>query len=379
MILPGCASLGNPQPEASPFVLPTTVEPTAPTEPSLQITPLAPPGNAPLAGYTFNHIDAAETWQVKADGNPQRLIDVPFVSVSPDGAKALFAQEDDIWLADLASGERRNLTNTPTRGEGNPMWWPANPGKVLFTSWALEDPPAMSYGWPTLANLDGSEYQVISEDMMASLPAPGPDGLTVAFDQGLTGWLYRLGGELQPFDAASFGLPAGPEFHMGSPAWSPDGTRLAWWVSGNVVSPDSIHRALVIFDLPSQSYTLLHSHQPVGGSGGWLPAPVWSPEGQWLAYITMGEGAKATLYAGRSDGTQEYNLGDSTNPVWSPDSTRLIYTAWPPVNDSYLSAMTMVLEIASGNTIQLTDFPQGSTPNAWLAVTSPAAADSSSS
>lgn len=340
--------------------------------------PLHPQNPAPaaaldpaLAGYTYNDIDAAETWQVSADGGLQRLLDIPFVKISSDGRQALYEQEGDIWLADLTGGERRNLTNTSWRTESSPMWWPANPGKILFTSWANSDDVGMSSGWPTLINLDGSEYQVISEDQMATLPAPSPDGQTVAFDQGLVGWLYRLGGELQPFDAAAYGLPTGLEFRMGSPAWSPDGRRLAWWVSGNVVSPDSIHRALVVFDLPSSSFIMLHPHQPVGGSGGWLPTPVWSPDGQWLAYNTFGEGSKATLYAGKSDGTMEYNLGDSANPIWSPDSARLAYTAWPPVNDSYLSAMTMLLEVASGITTQLSGFPEGSVPNAWMAVLSP--------
>jgi Tol biopolymer transport system component len=116
---------------------------------------------------------------------------------------------------------------------------------------------------------------------------------------------------------------------IASPSWSPDGTRLSWWVVTG--DPGASQTSLALFDLGeglgSGSYTLLHPYQPVGG-GGYNPAPVWSPNSRWMAATVLSEGSKAAMWVFSTDGG-EINLGDVAYPVWSADGAVLIVTQWP--------------------------------------------------
>lgn len=59
-------------------------------------------------------------------------------------------------------------------------------------------------------------------------------------------------------------------------------------------------------------------------------APVWSPDGQWLAF-TFVDGGKTHLRVVRADGSQGRTLKTSAAlnrwPRWSPDSSRLVYSS----------------------------------------------------
>ena len=58
--------------------------------------------------------------------------------------------------------------------------------------------------------------------------------------------------------------------------------------------------------------------------------PVWSPDGQWIAFIG-GDGHQEDLFVVRADGSELTRLTDTdrikTHPVWAPDGTRLGFSA----------------------------------------------------
>src|SRR5262245_842036 len=77
--------------------------------------------------------------------------------------------------------------------------------------------------------------------------------------------------------------------------------------------------------------SLLHAEPPIlerlTSDGHLKQRPVWSPDGQWLAF-TRHEGATIFLYVRSADGKTERRLTTHSNPEfdadWSPDGKRLV-------------------------------------------------------
>jgi hypothetical protein len=285
-----------------------------------------------LFGLIYQNGDGL--WHVNADGESARLFDRPGAVISPDSTRVLYAEGDDIWLADIATGERRNLTGTSGRADCCPRWWPARSDTVLFSSRPPEstDP---SYGFPTMVQLDGSDYRVLDDaDNEASfaLPAPSPDGETVAYDRAGQAWLYRRDAGPASFDLTRYGMASDPQLRVVSPAWSPDGRRIAW-VIGDCRSGGCLY-SVGVFDLELGTALSLHPYTPIG-MGGQPPAPAWSPDGRWLAFTARAASPDdAGLWVISVTGDQEeYRLDAASradhNPVWSPDGRWLAFSGTP--------------------------------------------------
>ena len=319
------------------------------------------PADASVPGLVL-YDPGAGLWQVQADGSASWIYaQTGAKSISPDGSRLLFVKDDDIWLAERDTGVLRNLTRTADRFEFDPQWWAANPSVVVFGSVSLEEGLGPSSGHLSRVNLDGSGYQVLEDQSTSlNLPALNPDGQTIAYDTGDQAWLYRLDGSRELFDPAAYGLQGVQR--IASPSYSPDGSLLAWWVGLGSAEAGTWKNSLVVFDLRSASHQILHEYTPVGG-GGWSTSPVWSPDGQGLATIALGDMGKATLWAFDLAGNK-FNLGASGNPVWSPDSQRLVYIEW--TSGSYQEAAVKQLRPADG-TIEVLALQPGRIPFAWVA------------
>lgn len=271
-------------------------------------------------------------WWIDADEQQVQLHEDPQALLSLDRTRLLNYDsiEKDLWLFNLSDGSGWNLTLSPDRVEFYFRWWAARPDTVLFTSFAQESEQGPGImGYLTTINANGQGYRLLDaeHDTGPGKFAPSPDGQTIAYGGGSTGWLYHWATGPEVFDPADYGLTGTKGIHMGSPAWSPDSTKLAWVVGGGLAGDGSYRIAVAIFDLETHSSWLLHPYDPAG-RGGWPAAPVWSPDGRWLAY---GAGAKNTDEAGlwvmRADEQREEEryLGLGGNPVWSPDGAWLAF------------------------------------------------------
>ena len=182
---------------------------------------------------------------------------------------------------------------------------------------ALERPRG---GWIVFPSEDVDGAQIVSATVAAGsrsqgtllfaggepeTPALAPDGRLIAFTQGSAWspgreriWLTRTdGSRRRPLVKGSF------------PTWSPDSRRLAF--------VDHLGRLSTIGRNGSSVHLLVPRLRAKIG------APVWSPDGAWVAY-TIGEDQ---LWVVRSDGTRSHRVakGRPQNFSWSPNGRRLAF------------------------------------------------------
>lgn len=103
-----------------------------------------------------------------------------------------------------------------------------------------------------------------------------------------------------------------------SPAWSPDGQRLAY------VSFENRKSQLVVQDLGSGARKVVASFPGHNG------APSFSPDGSRLAFASSQDGT-LNIYVMGANGGQPTQLtrgaGNNTEPSWSPDGSSILFTS----------------------------------------------------
>ena len=183
---------------------------------------------------------------------------------SPDGTQVALGLRGDIFLLPATGGEAKRLTDSPARD--------------------------YDFTW-------------------------SPDGRYLAFvsDRDANTDLYLL----EVATGATRRLTSDPAPET-SPQFSPDGRYLAFLRGAG-------GRMLVVM--------------PVGGGpervvvdSGFIGSPNWSPDGKWLAYTRRALSAATNVYVRRVDGSgDEINIsrwtGVNSNPVWSADGKRLLFTS----------------------------------------------------
>jgi Tol biopolymer transport system component len=347
---------------------PTPSVPCVPTSP-VNPTPIPPPSDLSLNGLIFADLTANYLTRI-VPGGFQPLLQGTDAVFSPDGRFAVFESGGDLLLAEPMDNPRINLTNTPDLIEQFPQWWASNPPKVVFSSISVDEmqqrvnasSPTIT-GHLTLMNTDGTDYAILSETPSYTMPALSPNGKTIAFEAVGSPRLYEIGKGILPFDPDQYGHPFGPfenEYYF-SPSFSPDGHQLTWWV--RQYEPASNNFALVMFDLVGMTSKTLHSYTALGGTLGWLPNPVWSPSGQWIAFQTGGEATPNDLWIMHQAGGIGQRLGLASNPVWSPDSQRLAFVQEP--ESANQRSVISIVEVPSW-VVEPTSLPAASIPLAWI-------------
>jgi Tol biopolymer transport system component len=251
------------------------------------------------------------------------------------------------------------VTQTPERIESGFRWWLSNPNLIVFTSQKTEE-QGPSAGLLSTVKVDGSDYQVLETESSIAPPAPGPDGMTIAYDRAGLPYLWVMGKGAQPVDLT--GLPK-PIRTAIAPAWSPDGLKLAWKVWGQ----DGNWSAVAVQDLTTQKWTLLHEYQPQGGTELFADL-AWSTNGKWIATVNQGEASASKgslpLWVLPTTGGEEHYIGNGASPVWSPDSSALVFYYQPSQSNTAEESRLTRVQLDTWQLDQ-PDLPAGAQPREW--------------
>ena len=209
---------------------------------------------------------------------------------SPDRSEILFTSqlhggEEEVYVMDADGSNMRRLTNTP--GDNTSSWaadWSPDGEQIVFNS----NRDGSDLGW------DGEELYVMAAD-----------GSNV---RRLT---RRLG-----FDS--------------SPAWSPDGTKIAFMRSA--VGEQEGRSDIYVIQPDGTNLQRLTRDARAG-------RPSWSPDGERIAFMSARsnrkqayDGAEYEIFVMDADGTNIQRLTHRPyadgHPDWSPDGTKIVFTVY---------------------------------------------------
>jgi len=237
----------------------------------------------------------------------------------------------DIWVMDVDGSNKVNVTNTPDVNEDQPAWSP-NGARVSYTSdgdevggftdiWVMNGDGFNQVNLtPTGANGNNvHEYQ----------PTWAPSGTQIAFVREIPGEVISEQADIFVMDVDSGTSDAtnvtGTDASEIDPAWSPDGTKIAFAGVRNsgfeivTMDPDGKNELILTGD----------------GFDGDDRAPDWSPDSTKVVFIKQSQIGGCCepweIWAVNGDGTGNTNLtnhpSDDMGPSWSPDGTEISFTS----------------------------------------------------
>jgi len=218
---------------------------------------------------------------------------------SPDGQRIAFLRDGDVYVMDASgANERLVATGLPPDPWGNPK-----NGFVLETI----DGGRHAVAWSP----DGSQLALYSNALIVIAPVDGAAPVQL----------------IGAYGSVSYGSLSG------SPAWSPDGKRVAF------VNDSGMDTELDVFigDVSGSGLSNVRKLTDAVSSGAMYIQPAWSPDGSRIAMVacslpvTDGGGPcpGSRIMVMNADGTQPHTLSFAKGygkPVWSPDGQMIVFS-----------------------------------------------------
>lgn len=222
----------------------------------------------------------------------------------------------NIWVYDFKANKSENITKD---WEG-PDEWPMFHGRTVYYCSDRNGKTANLWAY----DLDQKTHRQVTQftDFDVKWPSVGSDA--IVFENG--GWLYTLDLPSEKQTRLSVLVPDD------KPATRREFRSVADWMGGMDLSPGA-KRAVIeargdLFTVPAEKGDVRNLTNTPGTRER---APVWSPDGKWVAYWSDASG-EYQLYVTGADGklpARQVTKDQNTYPyalVWSPDSKKLAWS-----------------------------------------------------
>jgi Tol biopolymer transport system component len=300
--------------------------------PIAQLTPMS--GMDQIAGVGESLASPLLVQAADGFGNPLAGLAIEFTVLAGGGSIAAATVVTDpggrgasgVWTLGAEAGTQEaraaaGTIETTFRATALPPPGPLE-GRIAFESLAEPDIDI------AIVNADGSGIARLHNRRPEGSPAWSPDGSRLAFgayseDEGSTVYTMTATG------SDRIRATAGP--HDGSPAWSPDGSTIAF------TSVRDGANQIAALDIATGSVAAI-----VDGHG-WNAQPAWSPDGRQLAFVSdyTAYDFVYDIYVVNADGSGRRQLTHGFRhapdvhfyfaPAWSPDGSMIAFVHGTPI------------------------------------------------
>ena len=238
---------------------------------------------------------------------------------SPDGSRIAFVNAQYRLVVADADGMRRRVLTTRERPAAAPAWSPDGSRIVvkLFTQ-------RRAAGDIVVMNADGSNVVRLTRTFHDDAqPSWSPDGSRIAFTSNVAPGSRVSDYEIYVIRPDGRGRRpiTRNEFDDVAPAWSPDGSLIAFQ-SGR--KEGQFNPELWTMRSDGADQRRVQAAAGPNGFPSWSDQdPSWSPDGNWLVYVTSETNYPENVFIVRPDGQDKIDLTPQTrsmdlDPAWQP-------------------------------------------------------------
>jgi hypothetical protein len=266
-----------------------------------------------MSGFLLNRTAVGRSAFVASVSLIMGVLAAPAESAHP-GANGKIAYEsavtgnDEIFVMNPDGSTQTNVSNS-SDPDRDPAWSP-NGAKIAFSRTGAVSPEAHANVW--VMNADGSGQLNLTpgsnngQGNTGTEPAWSPDGTKIAYIDNANVWVMNADG------TGKTRLTLDANQAETSPAWSPDGTKIAFVQLNDIW----------VMDTAGANETQLTATASAAER-----FPDWSPDGTKIAYQRGGQ-----IWSMNADGTGQAALTGGTGengatPAWSPDGAKIVFSS----------------------------------------------------